>query len=470
MRARSSTFLSVSGARRRLRRTGPEHRPAVYPNPPSDRPQRRLLALGLSHQTAPVALREKVAFAAERLPEALASLLARPGVEEAALVSTCNRTEIYCSVGDGHESEPAHWLADCHGLQITELRGCLYQHHDGEAVRHLFRVATGLDSLVLGEPQILGQVKDAWQLARDAGSLRSGLDRLFQHGFAVAKRVRTDTEIGAHPVSVAFAGVRLAQQVFSDLKEASVLLIGAGETIELTARHLLEQKAKRLLIANRTLENAQALATRIGGYALALDDLPRHLHEADIVISATAAREPILHRADLAQALRQRRHRPMFLLDLAVPRDIAEDVATLEDVFLYTVDDLDQVIEENRRSRREAARQAEAIIELQVEHFLGWWRAADRQGLIRDIRARAEAERDAVLARAQQMLAQGRPAEDAMRFLAHTLTNKLLHAPSARLHSAARRGELDLFRAAEQLFTGAESREGAADENPGEPQ
>ncbi|MFY8134701.1 MAG: glutamyl-tRNA reductase, partial [Aquimonas sp.] len=344
-----------------------------------------------------------------------------------------------------------------------------YKHQDGEAVRHLFRVATGLDSLVLGEPQILGQVKDAWQLAREAGGLRSGLDRLFQHGFAVAKRVRTDTDIGAHPVSVAFAGVRLAQQVFSDLKEASVLLIGAGETIELTARHLLEQKAKRLLIANRTLDNALALAGRIGGYALPLSELGRHLHEADIVISATAAREPILHRADLAQALRKRRHRPMFLLDLAVPRDIAEDVATLEDVFLYTVDDLDQVIEENRRSRQAAAREAEAIIDLQVEHFLGWWRAADRQGLIRDIRSRAERERDAVLARAQQMLAQGKPADEALRYLAHTLTNKLLHAPSARLREAAQRGELELFRAAEQLFQSAEAGDSAGDEPTREP-
>lgn len=442
----------------------------MYPNPPSDRPQRRLLALGLSHQTAPVALREKVAFGPERLPAALAALLARPGVEEAAVVSTCNRTEIYCSVGDGFEGEPARWLAESHGLELDTLRSCLYQHQDGEAVRHLFRVATGLDSLVLGEPQILGQVKDAWQQARDAGGLRSGLDRLFQHGFAVAKRVRTDTDIGAHPVSVAFAGVRLAQQVFSDLKEASVLLIGAGETIELTARHLLEQQAKRLLVANRTLENAQALAARIGGYALPLSELGRHLHEADIVISATAAREPILHRADLAQALRQRRHRPMFLLDLAVPRDIAEDVATLEDVFLYTVDDLDQVIEENRRSRQAAAREAEAIIDLQVEHFLGWWRAADRQGLIRDIRSQAERERDAVLARAQQMLAQGKPADEALRYLAHTLTNKLLHAPSARLRQAAQRGELELFRAAEQLFQGADAGDTAGDEPSREPQ
>jgi len=442
----------------------------VYPNPPSDRPQRRLLALGLSHQTAPVALREKVAFDPSQQSTTLAALLSRPGVQEAAVISTCNRTEIYCAVASGHEAEPARWLAEHHGLDGEILRSCLYQHHDGAAVRHLFRVATGLDSLVLGEPQILGQVKDAWQQARDAGSLRSGLDRLFQHGFAVAKRVRTETEIGAHPVSVAFAGVRLAQQVFSDLRDATVLLIGAGETIELAARHLSDQKTRRLLIANRTLENAQALAARVGGYALALEDLLRHLPEADIVISATSSREPILTRADLAHALRLRRNRPMFLLDLAVPRDIAEDVATLQDVFLYTVDDLDQVIEGNRRSRREAAQQAEAIIELQVEHFLGWWRASDQQGLIREIRGAAERERDAVLARAQAMLAQGRPAEEALRYLANTLTNKLLHAPSARLRAAAHQGDTELFRAAGQLFSGADADDPPSDTDPHEPQ
>lgn len=424
----------------------------MYPNPPSDRPQRRLLALGLSHQTAPVALREQVAFGPDRLQTALAELMARPGIEEAALVSTCNRTEVYAAVATGAEPEAARWLAEHHRLEGEALRRCLYQHEDGAAVRHLFRVATGLDSLVLGEPQILGQVKDAWQRARAAGALRGGLDRLFQHGFAVAKRVRTDTQIGAHPVSVAFAGVRLAQQVFSDLTDATVLLVGAGETIELAARHLVEQRARRLLVANRTLEHAQALAARVGGYALALDDLRRHLHEADILISATAAREPLLHRADLALALRQRRHRPMFLLDLAVPRDIAEDVATLEDVFLYTVDDLDQVIEDNRRSRQAAATEAEAIIELQVEHFLGWWRASQQQGLIRELRGAGERERDAVLARARQMLQQGRDADEALQYLAHTLTNKLLHAPSARLREAAQRGESELFRAAGQLF------------------
>jgi glutamyl-tRNA reductase len=472
MQRLSSTFTDASGACHGLWQTGPDLQAAVYPNPPTDRPRRRLLALGLSHQTAPVALREKMAFAPEQQAEALASLLGVPGVREAALVSTCNRTELYCEVETGAESGPALWLAQRQALQSESFERCLYTHLDGAAVRHLFRVATGLDSLVLGEPQILGQVKEAWQLARTAGSVRSGLDRLFQHGFAVAKRVRTDTAIGAHPVSVAFAGVRLAQQVFSDLTEATVMLIGAGETIELAARHLVEQKAKRLLVANRTLENAQALAARIGGYALALADLGRHLHEADIVIAATAAREPILHRADLAQALRQRRHRPMFLLDLAVPRDIAEDVATLEDVFLYTVDDLDQVIEENRRSRREAAQQAEAIIELQVEHFMGWWRGAGGHGLIGEIRGQAERERDALLARARQMLGQGKSAEDALTFLANTLTNKLLHAPSARLREAARRGDDELLRAAAQLFTetGADAADTLESDEPKHPQ
>ncbi|MCG6118183.1 MAG: glutamyl-tRNA reductase [Aquimonas sp.] len=445
----------------------------MYPNPLSDRPQRRLLALGLSHQTAPVALREQVAFGADRLASALAELLGRPGIEEAALISTCNRTEVYAAVEPGAEAEAARWLADHHRLEGEALRRCLYQHEDAAAVRHLFRVATGLDSLVLGEPQILGQVKDAWQLAREVGALRGGLDRLFQHGFAVAKRVRTDTAIGAHPVSVAFAGVRLAQQVFSDLTDATVLLIGAGKTIELAARHLVEQRARRLLVANRTLEHAQALAARVGGYALPLEDLRQHLHEADIVISATAAREPLLNRADLALALRQRRHRPMFILDLAVPRDIAEDVATLEDVFLYTVDDLDQVIQENRRSRQTAATQAEAIIDLQVEHFLGWWRASQQQGLIRELRGIGERERDAVLARARQMLQQGRSPEEALQYLAHTLTNKLLHAPSAGLRAAAQRGDAELFRAAGQLFAlpAPELREGASttDTNPEDP-
>ncbi len=411
-----------------------------------------LVALGLNHQTAPVALREQVAFAPAQLPEALTSLRAVAGVHEAAVLSTCNRTELYCVVDAGAESQPSAWLARHHGVDPDQLVSYLYCHTDGDAVRHLLRVATGLDSLVLGEPQVLGQVKDAYQHARRAGALKNALERLFQHAFSVAKRVRTDTRIGAHPVSVAFAGVRLAQQVFTELDRATVLLVGAGDTIELAARHLVDQRVQRLLVANRTLAHAQALASRFGGYALPLDELERHLAEADIVISATASRLPVVSAAAIGRALAARRHRPMLLLDLAVPRDVDPAAAEFEDVYLYTVDDLDRVIEEGLRSRREAAEQAQAIIDLQVEHYLAWWRASGRHDTLRRLRGRSEAERDALLLRARQMLAGGCSPESALEFLANGLTNKLLHAPSANLRAAALRGDVELLRAADKLF------------------
>ena len=411
-----------------------------------------LIALGLNHQTAPLALREKVALDAGSLPAALAALAALDGVEEAALLSTCNRTEVYAQVSPGREHAVAQWLARHHGLEAEALSSYLYQHTDGDAVRHLFRVATGLDSMILGEPQILGQVKEAWQAAHDAQSLRNPLDRLFQQTFAVAKRVRTDTRIGAHPVSVAFAAVRLARQVFAQIDQASVLLIGAGDTIELAARHLADAKVKRLLVANRTLEHAQTLAGRHGGVALPLSELGRHLPEADIVITATASREPILDRAQVAAALKVRKHRPMFLLDLAVPRDITADVAELADVYLYTVDDLEQVIEENRASRREAAQQAEAIIDLQVEHYLSWWQAQGRQDALKHLRSDGALAREQALAKAQEQLAQGEDPQQVIKRLAHQLTNRLLHAPTTALRQAALDGDSDLLRAAERLF------------------
>ena len=411
-----------------------------------------LLALGLNHATAPVGLREQVAFDPQAGGEAARALSGRPGVREAAVLSTCNRTELYCNVDSGGEAEVAAWLATHHGLAESALRDYLYQHADEAAVRHLFRVATGLDSLVLGEPQILGQVKQAWQSARGLGSVGSGLDRLFQHAFAVAKRVRTDTQIGAHPVSVAFAAVRLAQQVFTELDRATVLLVGAGDTIELAARHLAEQHTQRLLFANRTLAHAQELASRFGGFALPLAELPRHLPEADIVFSATASREPVIATSAVREALRGRRFRPMLFLDLAVPRDVEAGVAALDDVYLYTVDDLDQVVEEGRRSRREAAEEAEAIIELQVEHFMAWWRASDRHEVLKSLRRQAESQRDAALARAREALAAGRPSDLVLEQLAHGLTNKLLHAPTAALRQAALRGDLELAHSAQRLF------------------
>lgn len=413
----------------------------------------RLLAISLSHKDAPVALRERVAFPAEILPGTLAALRALPGVEEVALLSTCNRTEIYAlTEGDGEVI--ADWLAAYpqDGHAPLALHEYLHRHRDDAAVRHLFRVATGLDSQVLGEPQILGQVKQAWAAARSAGTLGNRLDRLFQHAFVTAKRARTDTRIGANPVSVASAAVRMAEATFARPADSTILLIGAGETIELVALHLVQAKAKRLLFANRTLAHAQELATRHGGVALPLSELDRHLAEADMLFSATAARDPILHRSQVAAALKRRRHRPMLLLDLAVPRDIAADVAELEHAFLYTVDDLERVIEENRQNRREAANAAEAIIDLQVARFVETLAASAHHGTLRRLRAHGEAVREESLAKAQELLAAGHDPAAVLERLAHGLTNRLLHAPTAALREAALNGDVDIVRAAERLF------------------
>jgi glutamyl-tRNA reductase len=405
-----------------------------------------LWVLGLNHQTAPVELRERLAFDPASLPGALNSVRALPRVTEAALLSTCNRTELYAIAEDGEAL--ATWLA----THAEGLDGYLYRHADADAVRHLFRVATGLDSMVLGEPQILGQVKDAWAMAREHGALGSRLDRLFQQTFAVAKRARTDTRVGANPVSVASTAVRLAQNSFARLSESTVLLVGAGETIELAAKHLSEGRVRRLLIANRTLAHAQELATRHGGYALPLSELDRHLAEADVVFSATASREPVVTHAQVSRALSQRKHKPMLLFDLAVPRDIEPEVAQLSDAYLYTVDDLERAVEDNRRSRREAAEAAEAIIDLQVQRYIESLQAGSRQEPLKRLRALGDATRDDVLAKARQQLANGRNADEVLDFLAHTLTNRLLHPPTAALRDAALRGDAELTRAADRLF------------------
>jgi len=411
-----------------------------------------LIALGLNHLTAPVSLREQVAFDAGTAGPALHELTRQPGVEEAMILSTCNRTELYVGVAAGAEDVPQAWLSRHHQLTPGKLDEFLYRHDDDEAVRHMFRVATGLDSMVLGEPQILGQVKDAYQQAREAQALKAPLDRLLQHTFSVAKRVRTDTRIGAHTVSVAFTAVRLAEQVFADLKQACVLLVGAGDTIELAARHLAEKQARRIIVANRTPETAQELAARHGGYAIALSDLPQHLAEADIVISSTASRQPVLTRAMVEKAMAVRKRKPMFMVDIAVPRDIEAGVGELPDVYLYGIDDLRQVIDENRRSRAAAARDAEAIIDLQVDRYMAWRRALTLRNPAIDMRQQAEVQRDEVLLKARAMLAHGKSPDEALAFLANTLTNKLLHSPSARLREAALSGDLDLLHAAGRLY------------------
>ncbi|TDK21767.1 glutamyl-tRNA reductase [Luteimonas aestuarii] len=402
-----------------------------------------LHAIGINHQTAPVALRERVAFGDSAVPGALAAVRALPGVREVALLSTCNRTELYASTeGDG--AALADWLAT-HPEGDGDLHAYLYLHRDHAAVRHLFRVASGLDSLVLGEPQILGQVKQAWAMARGAGTLGGQLDRLFQHAFVTAKRARSETRIGNSPVSVASLAVRLAQESFARPSDSVVLLIGAGETIELAARHLAQAKVKRLLVANRTYAHAQELAARHNAVALPLDELERHLFLADVVFSATASRDPVLSKPQIEAAMRARKHRPMLLMDLAVPRDIAPEVADLADVFVYTVDDLQRAVEHNRRGRHEAAADAEAIVDLQVSRYSEALAAGARNEPIKRLRAHGEAARAELLARARAQLAAGQDPQAVLEALAHSLTNRLLHPPTAALREAALGGGDDAF-------------------------
>jgi len=410
-----------------------------------------LLAFGLNHATAPIEVRERVVFSPDMLPDALGALLREGAAAEAAILSTCNRTEIYCSVDLPHSDRPVHWFTDFCGRYTRDLNTHLYVHPDASAVKHVLRVASGLDSLILGEPQVLGQLKHAYQTGVRAGSVGRLLGRLFQHSFRVAKEVRSNTAIGSHPVSVAFAAVRLARQIFGDLGGGTALLVGAGETIELTARHLAEHGLRRMIVANRSLERAQRLAGEYSGYAIGMQDLPRHLYEADIVICSTASPTPILDRAAVEAALRQRRRRPMFILDIAVPRDVEPSVSGLEDVYLYTVDDLHGVIEENLRSRRAAALQAEEIIDSQVVHFMQWLESRDTVATIRALRDRADGIRRQITEDALLRLRQGEAPEQVMQDVTRLLTNKLMHAPSAQLRAAGETRQ-DLARAARELF------------------
>jgi len=411
-----------------------------------------LFAVGINHKTAPVSLRERLAFGPDVLAEAFNDLVSRPEVEEAAILSTCNRTEIYCVHQAPDPGYLADWLSGFHGLDPNLITPHLYTYTDGEAVAHILRVASGLDSMILGEPQILGQVKDAYHAAIRAGAAGKLLSRLFQHTFSVAKQVRTDTAICSSPVSVAFAAVDLARQIFSDLSTQTALLIGAGDTIELAARHLHQRGIGRMIVANRTVERAHALAGQFDAYAIALTEIAVHLPEADILISSTASPLPILGKGSVERALKARKRRPMFMVDIAVPRDIEPEVGELSDVYLYTVDDLQEVIDGNMRSRREAADQAEEIIDLHVEVFMGWLRSLDAVGVIRKYRSRAEQARDEVLERALRQVQNGRDPEEVLRYLAHTLTNKLLHTPSAQMRRAGHEGQNELLTAANALF------------------
>ena len=411
-----------------------------------------LLAFGLNHTTAPLEVREKVTFDEGMLCDALNELTGETGVDEAAILSTCNRTEIYCTLNTVDQDWPIDWFSGYHGCRKNELHEYLYTHPDAGAVKHVLRVASGLDSMVVGEPQVLGQLKRAYRTAREAGSIGKMLNRLFQHSFKVAKDVRSNTMIGSHPVSVAYAAVRLARQIFGDLSRHTALLIGAGETIELAAKHLHDSGLHKMIIANRSPERAQKLGQQYSAYAITLNEIPRHLDEADIVISSTASRRPLLRKDMIEAAVLERRHKPVFILDIAVPRDVEPEVGELEDVYLYSVDDLKSIIDDNIKSRREAVKQAEQIIDTEVAQFMDWVNSQDAVATIRALRNQAQRVRADVLEAALQKLRQGSAPEDLLHEVTHNLTNKLIHPPSARLNKYEGSQQDDLLRAVRDLY------------------
>ena len=411
-----------------------------------------LITLGINHKTAPLDLRERLAFTPQSLPEALLSLKKLAHVEEASILSTCNRTELYCVTSKDNDQAIIQWFSHFHGLDESQIKEHIYLHAHEETVRHAMEVASGLDSMVLGEPQIAGQMKVAYATANENGTIGQLLGQLYQRAFAVSKQVRTDTDIGSSPVSVAFAAVSLAKQIFGDLGQSTVLLVGAGETIELTARHLHSQGVSKIIIANRSVERAKKLADEFGGEAISLQHISDHLHRSDIVISSTASPLPIIGKGTVERALKQRKHEPIFMVDLAVPRDIEPEVNDLDDVYLYSVDDLQSVIEENMENRLHAAEQAHEIIDGHVSQFLNWQKSLGAVDVIAQIRQGTQDITADVLKKAKKQLAAGQDAEEVLEFLANTLTNKFLHQPSTKLRQASQDERDDILDVAQTLF------------------
>ncbi len=419
------------------------------------------LLLGINHNTASIAIREKVAFAPELMHEALRQACASAALGELAILSTCNRTELYCVPNHLSDTEQQRqlieeavldWLADYHQLAPAELRQAVYVYWDDEAVRHVMKVASGLDSMVLGEPQILGQIKSAYAVAREAGSVDSNLNQIFEETFAIAKRVRTDTAIGESPVSVAFAAVALAQQIFADLSQASALMIGAGKTIELVVQHLRQNGLSNIVVANRTLTHALELKEKYGVREVLLSDIPEQLVHADIVVSSTASQLPILGKGAVEKALKARKHKPIFMVDLAVPRDIEPEVADLADAYLYSIDDLKEVIDASVKSRQNAAAEAEAIINQGLEEFRKKLRSRNIVSSLKAFREKAEKIRDEELQKAQKSLESGEDPQAVMNQLARLLTNKLIHSPSVQMKKASAEGHEELIQLAQTLF------------------
>ena len=429
-----------------------------------------LLAVGISHQTAPLAIREKLAFAREDYRLKVSELCNAQAVEEAVLLSTCNRTEVYSLVLPGQQHYIGDWLRKAGNLHPEDAQRHFYTHENQQAVKHLFRVASGLDSLVLGEPQILGQLKDAWQLAREAGGVGKITDRLFQHAFAAGKEVRNVTGINEHPVSVAYMAAVLARQIFGDLASKRVLLVGAGEMIELCGRHFHQHGVGELMIANRSLRRAEILAGRFGAGAFALQDLENVLHGADIVITSTASRTAVIGRELMVSAIKARRHKPVFMVDLAVPRDIEPAVAGLPDIYLYTIDDLQKVADENLSERKRAAEAASGTIESAVLDYMRWLHGARAAESLERLRSHAEKSGNDLATRALHQIEAGNDPGRIIRQLTRTLTHKILHVPSTRLRQAAEEQHYEILKAADWLFdAGPFALEKPAEEAVGEP-
>jgi glutamyl-tRNA reductase len=404
-----------------------------------------LHVLGVNHRTAPLEVREKLAFPSEAQGEALADLAAQPGVAEAVLVSTCNRTEVYCRADD--EGAVRAWLERQAMQSGVAIGGHLYAHRDEAAVRHAFRVAAGLDSMVLGEPQILGQVKQSVHTAENVGTVGTMLSRLFQTTFSVAKRIRTETALGAQSVSMAAAALKLAQNVFGDLSRTKLLLVGVGEMVELAATYFVAQRPQSIVVANRTVARGEAFAERFGAQAIALTELPARLHEFDLVITATASSLPIFGKGLIESALRARKRRPMFIVDFAVPRDVEAEVAKLRDVFLYSIDDLGKIVQEGAEARKSAVADAEAIVDRQVAAFREWQGSRAAVPAIVELRRRADAYREAEVAKARARLAKGEDPAAVVEALAKGLANKFLHHPTQAL-SRAPEGEREALASA----------------------
>lgn len=409
-----------------------------------------MLAIGLNYKSAPIALREQLAFSTEKMPMALRDLVGLEAVNEAVILSTCNRVELYCA-GSAEEAV-RDWLARYHQLSPEVLAPHLYSYRAQEAVQHVMQVASGLDSMMLGEPQIFGQLKQAYTLARDAGTIGDVFGRLFPTVFTVTKQVRTDTDIGASPVSIAYAAVHHAKRIFTSFEQHPVLLIGAGDTIEMVAMHLYNQGARRIIVANRSLERAESIAKKYHGHWIRIADVPAYLKEVDIVVTATASQLPILGKGTLESALKVRRHRPIFIVDLAIPRDVEPEAGELEDIYLYNIDDLISFVDQNLKCREGAAQKAQEIIAIAAAHFMRELRGQDALVTVRDYRNKIEKLRDEALEEAKQQILRGQCPQQTLTLLARNMTNKIMHSPTIHLRQTAFDDRPELLAFARLLF------------------